>query len=118
MKSTGDDEDVVSVELLKVLVPKNGADEADCSENELVWLSRVGCFKSCSVCWRYGEGGVEIKEELLEGDVEDEFDEIDRLGVEHAFESRLCLDPVLKRFDLRKKLPLPNMSPAFGCNAQ
>jgi len=68
-------------------------------------------------CGGKGEGGVETKEELLEGEVDEELEERERLG----FESRLCLPPaavVLKRLDLLRKLPLPNMSPAFGCSAQ
>ena len=74
-------------------------------------------------CGGKGEGGVETKEELLEGEVDEELEERERLGVEQAFESRLCLElppppAVLKRLDLLRKLPLPNMSPAFGCSAQ
>ena len=54
-------------------------------------------------CGGKGEGGVETKEELLEGEVDEELEERERLG----FESRLCLPQppppaaaVLKRLDL------------------
>lgn len=74
-------------------------------------------WNSCclSVCWRYGEDGVEINDELLDGDVDDELDEVDKLCGE-TFESKACFafNSDLNLLDLRKKLPFPNISPAFG----
>lgn len=55
-----------------------------------------------------------MNDDELDGEVDDELDDVDKLCGE-MFEFKLCFDAwVLKRFDLRKKLPFPNMSPAFG----
>ena len=59
-----------------------------------------------------------------EDDDDDEVGEVERDGEvsdddEADVSERVCLDICdLNRFERRKKLPLPNISPAFGCNAQ
>ena len=61
--------------------------------------------------------GVEINEEDDDGEVDDDEEDVDNEG--DAFDSKLCLDIcVLNRLERRRKLPLPNMSPALGCSAQ
>lgn len=56
----------------------------------------------------------EVGDVERDGEVRDD----DDVAVRELSERKSFDDCDLKRFERRRKLPLPNMSPAFGCSAQ
>ena len=93
--------------------------DADCTEIRRVWFDGFDLVVDAS--WPVNEGDDD------EDDDEDEVGEVERDGevrdddeavVNDVSERATSFICDLNRFERRKKLPLPNMSPAFGCNAQ